>query len=221
MTTSKFLRRHWHDFGLISTVVAAVYLIADWSQLVALQQLLLLNFIVVLLHQFEEYGWPGGFPAVANIVMLRSDRPDRYPLNQQSSMVANLLFAYVFYLLPVFFPKMIWLGLAPVLVGFPLQFFGHVIIVNKKLKSLYSPGVATAVFGHLPVAAFYIYQICTNHLATGWDWLFAFLYAIGFAALDFGALEVALLGDKNSRYPFDQDEMERMEIGKKFALAQR
>ena len=91
MTASKFVQRHWQDFGVLSAIVTGVYLATEWADLVPLQRLLLANFIVVLLHQFEEYGWPGGFPAVANIVMMRSENPDRYPLNQRSSMIANTI----------------------------------------------------------------------------------------------------------------------------------
>src|ERR687883_1631858 len=140
MTPLKFFSRRWHDIGLVSAMVAGAYLASAWSELETLRRLLLLNFIVVLLHQFEEYSWPGGFPAVANLVMLTSARPDRYPLNQNSSMAANLVFAYGFYLLPVFFPAVIWLGLAPVLVGAILQVIGHAIFVNIKLRSFYTPG---------------------------------------------------------------------------------
>jgi hypothetical protein len=32
-------------------------------------------------------------------------------------------------------------------------------------------------------------------------------------------LEIKILGSKNSPYPFDPDQMERMQIGKKFELA--
>ena len=61
MTPLKFLRRHWHDIGLFSAILAGACLIFAWNELALLQKLLLLNFIVVLLHQFEEYSWPGGF----------------------------------------------------------------------------------------------------------------------------------------------------------------
>jgi hypothetical protein len=186
-----------------------------------MERLLLLNFIAVLLHQFEEYSWPGGFPAVANIVMFSSANPDRYPLNQNSSMVANLIFAYGFYLSPVFFPNLIWLGLAPVLVGLVMQFIGHVIYVNMKLKSFYSPGVATTVFGHVPIGVLYIYHISSNHMANLWDWSVAIMYMSVFLFLNFYLLEIRLLGDQNSPYPFDQDEMERLAIDKKFELARR
>src|SRR5919106_4550975 len=155
MRPLKFLRRHWHDIGLFSAIVAGGYLIFAWNELVFLQKLLLLNFIVILIHQFEEYSWPGGFPAIANLVLM--PRLDRYmgPLNQNSSMVTNLIFAYGFYLLPVFFPNMIWLCLAPVLLGSTVQFVGHAIYVNMRLRTFYSPGVATTVFGHIPIGVIY------------------------------------------------------------------
>ena len=221
MSPWKFLRRHWHDIGLVSAIVAAAYVIFAWNDVVFLQRLLILNFIVVLLHQFEEYSWPGGFPAVANIVLFSSPSPDRYPLNQNSSMAANIVFAYGFYLIPVFFPNVIWLGLAPVLVGATMQFVGHVIYVNWKLRSFYSPGVATTVFGHVPIAVVYIYHISTNHLASGGEWVLAVVYMIAALLFTFGVVEQVLLGGKNSSHPFDPDEMTRFDIEKKLQRAQR
>src|SRR5918999_2072640 len=162
MISLQFLRRHWHDVGLFSALVAGVYLIVAWNDLPILQRLLLLNFIVILLHQFEEYSWPGGFPAVFNMVFMPSSTPDRYPLNQNSSMVANLVLSYGFNLLPVFFHDVIWFGLAPVLLGVFIQVLGHGILINAKLRSIYNPGVVTAVFGHLPVGVMYIHHIQTN-----------------------------------------------------------
>jgi hypothetical protein len=50
-----------------------------------------------------------------NEVIQPSDRPDRYPLNQNNALIVNVFAAYPFYLAPVFFPEAIWLGLAPVL----------------------------------------------------------------------------------------------------------
>ena len=221
MSPLKFLRRHWHDIGLFSAIVAGGYLIFAWNEIVFLQKLLIFNFIAVLIHQFEEYSWPGGFPAVANMAMMPSEKPDRYPLNQNSSMVANLIFAYVFFLLPVFFPNVIWLGLAPVLVGSILQFISHGIYTNIKLKSFYNPGVAATVFGHIPIGVLYIYNIVANNLVDLWGWLFAVVYMAVFMFLVFFIIEQKLLGDKNSPYPFDQDEMKRFDVEKKLERARR
>ncbi len=221
MTPLKFLRRYWSTIGLFSAMVAGTYLISAWNEIVLLQKLLILNFIVVLLHQFEEYSWPGGFPVVANMVMMPSKKPDRYPLNQNSSMVANLIFAYGFYLLPVFFPNVIWLGLATILIGAIAQFFGHAIFVNIKLKSLWSPGVFTDVFGWIPIGAVYIWYILENNLVDLWILLLAVVWAAVFMYLNFMVIEQKLLGDKNSPYPFDKDQMERGGVKKKLERARR
>ena len=221
MSSSKFIRRHWHDIGLLSATLAGIYLIFAWNEIVFLQKLLILNFIAVLLHQFEEYSWPGGFPAVGNIAMLPSEKPDRYPLNQNSAMVANLLFAYVFFLIPVFFPGSIWLGLAPILVGSIIQFISHGIYTNIKLKYFYNPGLAATAFGHIPIAIFYIRHIITNNLVNQWDWIWAVVYMFTFLILNFYIIEQKLLSDKNSPYPFDPDEMKRFNVGKKLEHAKR
>ena len=209
MSPLRFLRRHWHDIGLVSAIVAGIYLMFTWNSLILLQKLLLLNFIVVLLHQFEEYSWPGGFPAVANMAMMSSKKPDRYPLNQNSSMVANLIFAYVFFLVPVFFPNVIWLGLASVLVGSIIQFISHGIYTNIKLRSFYNPGLAATVFGHIPIGVIYINYIVANNLVDLWGWLFAVAYMIVSLFLIFYVIEQKLLSNINSPYPFDPDEMKR------------
>jgi hypothetical protein len=124
----RFVRRHWYSLGLAVAGIAAVW--AYVNALTTVQLFLLLNFIVLLLHQFEEYAWPGGEPWIINEVMQpKGRRPDRYPLNQNNAFVINVPLAYSFYLVPVFFPEAVWVGLAPVLFGFG-QFVGHGI-ANK------------------------------------------------------------------------------------------
>lgn len=223
MNPSKLVRRHWHDIGLGSAAVAALWLLVGWQDLTVLQKLLIVNFIIVLLHQFEEYSWPGGFPAVANVVMVPLMGNPRYfkPLNQLSSAMANITFAYAFYLLPVFFPRTIWLGLATIIVGAVLQVIGHAILVNYQIRSIYSPGVATAVFGWLPLGVVYVYYIHHHGLATGWDWLGAVAYMIVAMALIFYVIEQLIFGGDNPPFPFEQDEMERFHIPEKLAAARR
>jgi hypothetical protein len=223
MTPFKLFRSHWHDVGLISATVAGIYLAVAWADLGFLQRILILNFIVVLLHQFEEYSWPGGFPAVANLIFMPLEPMSRYfkPLNQLSSAVANVAFAYVFYLLPVFFPDMIWLGLSTMIVGPILQVIGHAILVNYQIKSLYSPGAATAVFGWLPLGVVYVYYIQEHGLASGWEWLAAIGYTIVAMTLVFYVIEQLVFGGEHPPYPFAQDELERFHIAEKLEAARQ
>ena len=114
--------REWYNVGIgVAIAVLACGVLVDLS---TLQQIMLLSFAVLCLHEFEEYGWPGGFPSFMNRVMFpkiadrlgRQGGPsDRYILNQANSVFVNVAAAYPFYALPIFFPHLIWLGLAPIL----------------------------------------------------------------------------------------------------------
>jgi hypothetical protein len=210
----RFFRRHWYDVGAVVAVFAIIALALRWGSMDVLQRLLLLNFIVILLHQYEEYGWPGGEPAIMNIVLQRSTIPDRYPLNQNSAMVINVLAAYSFYLIPVFFPRVIWLGLAPVLFGM-LQFIVHGIVTNKKMKSLYNPGLAAVILGHVPIGVYYIYSIHVNQLARVWDWVGAVAYMLLFQYVAFVKMTYTWLADRESAFPFAEVEMKRYAVQEK------
>lgn len=145
-----FLRRHWYNVGLIVALITAVILFFQWEELGILRTLILLNFIALLLHQFEEFGFPGGGPAIANMfspvtqslaAASGSDyKPivDRYPLNQNNAMAGNMTFSYGMYLIPAFFPQVIWMGIAPAIFGL-IQLIPHLFATNVKMKTGSAP----------------------------------------------------------------------------------
>jgi Protein of unknown function with HXXEE motif len=211
---ANIIRRHWYNIGGAVAVVAIACLFIFWNSMGVLQILLLMNFIAILIHQFEEYGFPGGEPAIINMVMQPSDNPDRYPLNQNSAMITNVLIAYTVYLIPIFLPNIIWLGLAPILFGMA-QFIVHGILTNRKMKSIYNPGLGAVVFLHIPIGAYYIYYIISNGLSSGWDWIIAIVYMIIVVGVVVNKMTYDWLADKNSKYPFAEEEMERFHVKEK------
>lgn len=221
----RFICRHWYNLGLIPGIVASAILAFYWNNLDPLVKINLFSFIAVIIHQFEEYGWPGGAPAMGNQMYCsgkmpapmqkllgKGDKPDRYPLNQLSAMVTNCVATYVFYLLPIIFPKVMWLGIAPILFGF-IQFVMHGIGANIMLKKLYNPGLAAVVFGHIPVGICYIRYITENNLASSTDWLIGIVYTIVFFVVVIGVLTYKVLADRNSKYPFSKEELQRYKRG--------
>ena len=212
----RFINRHWYNIGGIIAIGAIAYLAFSWNSLDMLVRLQLISFIAILVHQFEEYGWPGGEPAIMNIVLQNSDIPDRYPLNQFSAMLTNVIVTYTVYLLPVFFPKVIWLGLMPMLFGFG-QFIVHGIFTNKKMKSIYNPGLGAVVFLHYPIGIYYIYYIAQNHLVTGMDWIIAVVYLLFTMGAIVNGLTYKLFPNRNTKYAFDKVEMERFRVKEKMA----
>jgi hypothetical protein len=209
----KFYRRHWYDIGGIIAIGAIAYLVVFWNQMDILVRVLLMSFIAILLHQYEEYGFPGGEPAIMNMALQNSDIPDRYPLNQNSAMVTNVICALI-YLLPVFLPHVIWLGLAPMLMGI-MQFIVHGIATNIKMKSIYNPGLGAVVFLHFPIGIYYIWYIVSNGLVQATDWILAILYLAFIAGGIVNGLTYKVLANRNSKYPFDQVEMERFHVKEK------
>ena len=217
----KFYRRHWYTVNLIFALAGIVVAITSWNALGVVRGLLLLNFIVFILHQFEEYGWPGGEPWIINRLMRPSgDRPDRFPLNQNAAMVTNAFIGVPIYLIPVFFPQLIWLGLGPVLVGFS-QFLIHGIAVNIKLRWFYNGGLLAVVAGHVPVGVIYIVYVSMHGMASGWDWLFGVVYF--FAIMIFGLVlpTYRWMADANSPYLFDANEMLRFNAAARLARARK
>lgn len=211
------LRRHWYNVGLLVAIASITYIGVSWRSLDTLQVLLLANFVALLIHQFEEYGLPGGEPAIMNMVIRPSATPERYPLNQNSAMVVNALAAYVFYLVPVFFAHVIWLGIAPVLFGFG-QFIIHGVVTNKKLRTLYNPGLGAVVLLHIPIGSCYLYMIQSQSLASIWDWTIGVAYMSFFTFTALVKMTYVWLADKNSPYAFAPEEMQRFDVPQKITL---
>ena len=64
MSISKFYIENWYYVGGILFVVLA-FLVGFFGELIdPLRKILLLSYMALLVHQFEEYAIPGGFPAV-------------------------------------------------------------------------------------------------------------------------------------------------------------
>lgn len=99
-----------------------------------LRKIMVLSFMALNLHQFEEYAMPGGFPMVMNRAFMgETEVPERFPLNKRSAFVCNVLLMYPLYLLAIVFCQQIWLGLTMVITGVA-QIFVHGIAFNRKRR---------------------------------------------------------------------------------------
>ena len=204
-----FIRRHWYDIGFGLALIALAWLFV--ARVEGLRLILLLNLIVLFFHQFEEYHWPGGFPWIFNEAVRGAsgnDPADRYLLNQNSAAFINIT-GWVFYLLPVLFPGAIWLGLAQVLFGLVGQLIFHGIVVNRKLKAWYNPGLAAVMLGHVPLGIWYIVEVTNQGLVHWWDWILAALCLGFFTGFIMNVIGFHLLASKNSPYPFAPEELSR------------
>ena len=201
-----FYRHNWYYIGGI-LFVALSFFMGFWGTIFSpVQAILIFSFMAMLAHQVEEYGYPGGFPTVTNLmVMGEKSIPDRYPLNANQCMISNTFLTYPFYIAAVYFPELIWLGLAQIGLGL-FQILAHGIVVPIRIKRFYNPGLATVIFLFLPIGVYYIRYVTTNHLASTVDFLLGFFATLGAATVLF-LLPIILLRNKQSKYPFSEAEM--------------
>ena len=212
----KWFCRNWYWVGGVVATVTLIVLAVMWRQLDMLVRLQMLSFVAILIHQLEEYGWPGGEPAIMNIVLQKSDIPNRYPLNQFSAMFTNVWITYTVYLIPVFLPNVIWLGLAPMLFGFS-QFIVHGIATNIRLRSWYNPGLGAVVLLHYPIGIYYCWYVAHNGLATTSDWIWGAVYMFLVAGAGVGVMTYKVLANRDSKWVFADEEMERFRVKEKLA----
>jgi hypothetical protein len=212
-----FMRKNWYYVGAGIFIVLAIGLAIFWNDMSILRKLMWVSFMAMLVHQFEEYAWPGGFPAVMNIAWMPGEKgtSDRFPLNRSNALFVNVIFCYSAYILAILFPDQIWLGLGTALFGMT-QFFVHGIIVNRKMGTIYNPGLFAVVFLFWPIGIYYIWYVVSNQMVQWWMWPVAIVY-LGLAA-NFGInMPVTRFANPNSPYPFDQKEMERFHVKEKLS----
>jgi hypothetical protein len=169
-----FLRKHWFDVGAVFALILLIPLFTIFGTDVAnIRYILWLSLVSLFLHQFEEYRYPGYFPGMMNIVMFNSKQPDRFPLNEQTSFVVNVVMGWTSYALAAIFSEQaIWLGIGTILVSIG-NFVAHTIIFNFKAKekTIYNPGLITSWIFFLPLSLWFFYLIIHQHIATPIDFI--------------------------------------------------
>lgn len=218
----KWFCKYWPHVGLGVSAVAGILLAIFWNDMTVLARIHTLNFIVLGIHQFEEYVCPGGMGVVMNKMqseltfspLYRKDAPiDRYPLNQMNSMAGNCFAFYLVYLLPILFPNVIWLGMGPILFGMGFQVLMHCIFGNIKLGCFYNPGMAAVLVGHVPLGIWFFVHLAQNGLLIKTNIISGVLYLIAFAVV-FMFLTYKVLASLNDKWAYSEEEMA---IGKEYA----
>ncbi len=94
------------------------------------------------------------------------------------------------------------------------QFIVHGIVNNIKMRSFYNPGLFSVVFMHVPIGIYYINYIYSDNLVTSNTWLFGLLYLALFM-FAFGLSLYKLLANKNTKWPFTSEEINRFDMVRK------
>lgn len=212
-----FYRHNWYYIGgVIFVVLAFITAIfgRGWDMLLLI---MVLSWMALLVHQFEEYGVPGGFPAVFNIAVLgERDVPERYPLNANQCLVTNVFLAYPLYLAGIIWSNVIWLGLLITLFG-AMQLIVHGFVINIRVKSFYNAGLGSTVALFVPIAIWYWSYAAATYTPAWFVYVIAVVGAIVGAVVTI-VVPMVTMRDKKSPYPFTEREMGGFGAAKVFAM---
>lgn len=168
---------NWHYVSVY--LAGMVALLAIFLPVNETQKCLLAANVVLLLHFFEEFGFPGGFPLMGIKVLMGSDEMDKtkWDCNNLSSMFGNWGFLFLVYILPIILPGVRFLTLAAMMFLFA-EVFMHLVLFNVKLKTKYNAGMITGVFGTAPIGIYYFASVYDPSLFKWYDFAIAVIWFI-------------------------------------------
>lgn len=211
---------NWYYIGGIIFVVLALLLGLFGSQIDPMRRLMIVLYMCLLAHQFEEYAVPGGFPSAWNVgVSGETELGDRYPLNTKSAFIVNICCAYPIYWLGIIFYDVHVLSIF--ITYFTMaQIFVHGIVMNRKMHTFYNPGVGTAVFIMVPTGIYSLWYIGSHFPLPAWNWWVPILFFPVAAFLTI-LLPILKCQDKNTTYVFPERDTKGFSIKNGIAVIRR
>lgn len=153
----EWLKHNWAHTGLVLSVYLTIFLFAFVKNMDFTLFLILMTIPLYMLHQTEEYIFPGGFAKFFNLDIFKSGRADA-PMETQFIFYVNIL--YIWVLLPLFgvlssfdYTFGLWMGYFFFFAG-----AGHIALAIKAKKK-YNPGLLISLFVNIPYGAYLVYYL--------------------------------------------------------------
>ena len=171
-----FIYSIWAKAGGTFSVLILIYvLLFSPCKILSIQSAGWLNLAFLMLHQFEEYVYPGGFKDFFNNNLYKKISIIRFKLNDRSAFHVNVTLGWTIYFIcavfagsnPVFL--MIILGIT-FING--IAHTGAAIVFRK-----YNPGLITGLFFFIPFTLYITIQFIQNHIISSGDWLLIIISA--------------------------------------------
>lgn len=157
-------------FSVVATGML-LYTILKWDALLYTQKMLGLFVFGIVLHLWEEGYFPGGFTEmIAEKLGFKGE-------NLHFGQIVTSCYVLYLVFIPFFFPTVLFLVLAPMLLGI-LEVIAHLVAIKMFGKRFYSPGLFTAVVVLMPISLVTLKYILSHHISNGLDWGLAFAYMI-------------------------------------------
>ncbi len=158
----QWLKKEWAKVGVILSIYLFIFLFVFVRQVDFVIFIFLLQTPLYMLHQTEEYIFPGGFGKFFNTKIFGLETEDK-PLDENFIFYVNVGLIWV--VLPVF-------GLLAILdycYGFWLPYFSffagiaHVALAAKA-KKIYNPGILVSLLVNIPIGLWSIRYLLQHGL---------------------------------------------------------
>ncbi len=157
-----WLKRDWAKTGLIVSIFLFVFLVSFVKNSDFVLFLILLQTPLYMLHETEEYVFPGGFRNFFNVDIFRLDTADK-PLDQNFIFFVNVLLVWV--ILPGFgllaaqdYQYGLWIPYFSIFAG-----VAH-IALGVKARKLYNPGLIVSLLLNIPVGIWSVMYLINQQI---------------------------------------------------------
>lgn len=157
-----WLKKDWAKVGLMLSIYLFVFLLVFVKDNDFILFLILLQTPLYMLHQTEEYVFPGKFEVFFNRRIFKVNS-DVEPLNENFIFFVNII--YIWFLLPIFgllskynYNIGLWIPY--------FSFFAGVahIVLSIKAKKMYNPGLIVSLVLNIPVSLWSIFYFYENKI---------------------------------------------------------
>jgi len=174
--------RNWAKAGLLFAIVIIAYIYFYRKQNIALlDKYILLNLAFLMLHQFEEYVYPGGFKNYFNNRIYNPFGFFKNKISDKAVIWVNVVFGWgVYGIVAIFFHDnhtLVMIFVAVLLIN-GLLHFGVSFSVRD-----YNPGVVTGAILFLPLAIYSGIKLKESGVMTTPELVMVLPYAAGFSLL--------------------------------------
>ncbi|OGT49496.1 MAG: hypothetical protein A3F17_01350 [Gammaproteobacteria bacterium RIFCSPHIGHO2_12_FULL_41_15] len=156
------LYKNWAKYGLLLAAIMLAFLMNSFRVLSFAVILVWLQFVVYLLHEFEEHVWPGGFKQFINQKIFHVFDKE-LPLNDANIFWINIL--AVWFLFPLFAVLSQYVSVP---LGVLLPIFGlfnaslHIIFALR--FCCYNPGLVVSLILNYPTGIYTLYYFYQHEL---------------------------------------------------------
>ena len=157
-----WLKRDWAKAGFLISIFLFVFLFVFVKDTDFVLFLLLIQTPLYMLHETEEYIFPGGFGKFFNMDIMKFDTPDK-PLDE------NFIFAINVILIWIILPTFGLLAAKNLQYGLWIPYFSFFAGVSHiplgiKARKRYNPGLIASLLLNIPVGAWSVFYLVEQGL---------------------------------------------------------